>query len=68
MFVPAKVVAPLDAAEENDARKGVDEHHQQHAGDDEETLEARAGNGQHEHLQSGLFEKKKKTDEYFKMH
>jgi len=48
--VAAKVVSGLDAAEEDDASERVDEHHEDHAHNDEETLEEGVGDSEHKHF------------------
>ena len=53
-FSPPKVLAVLDTAEEDDTSEGVEEHEQEHSHDDEEGLEHRHHNCQHQHLQGGL--------------
>ena len=54
LHLPAEIVSILDVAEEQHAGVGIEEHEEEHARDNEETLDHRLHNCLEQHLQRGL--------------
>jgi len=54
LHLPAEIVSVLDVAKEQHAGVGVEEHKEEHAGDNEETLDHRLHDRLEQHLQRGL--------------